>query len=98
MPYFEGAQSPDLRCANLTDVHGNQYNVNNIYSTDPEARALAALKPAIRGTYHVSRCMEGTRESVFREIDDWLDNFGVPMSIDPCLTDVLTSVPSRDPT
>jgi hypothetical protein len=32
----------------------------------------AALNPAERGDYVVPGCMEGTRESVFKEVDDWL--------------------------
>ena len=93
---FENAQSLDLRHANLTNIHGNQYNVNYRHSRHLiEERALATLKPAKRGPYF-PRCMEGTRESVFREIDTWLDDFGAFHSTIQCMVDFLTIVLSRD--
>jgi hypothetical protein len=72
MPYFETAHSVDFRDANLTSIHGNQYNIYN----STEDRALASLKPAMRSGYDVPRCTEGTRENVFKEIDIWLEDFG----------------------
>jgi hypothetical protein len=35
---------------------------------------LATLKPAER-PWHTNRCMPGTRQIVFEEINDWLDDF-----------------------
>jgi hypothetical protein len=59
----------------ITNIAGDQYNYTiNIDLT--EERALAVLKPAIREGYQVPRCMEGTRECVFKQIDVWLDDFG----------------------
>jgi hypothetical protein len=75
MPFFEAAPNPILHNPNLTDIAGHQYNyTTNIYSA--EGRALTALRPAIREGYDVPRCMEGTRESVFKQIDIWLDDIG----------------------
>jgi hypothetical protein len=78
MPYLQNANNTNLHNPTLNDVAGNQYNTTNIYSTDD--RALAILKPVERGQYSVPGCMDGTRESIFREIDAWLDDFGTPDS------------------
>ena len=50
----------------LNDIHSRQ-----------EEKVLAALKPIIdeRIRYDVPGCMEGTRRSVFEEIDAWLNDF-----------------------
>jgi hypothetical protein len=72
------SNNANLHNSTLNDVTGNQYNTTNIYST--EDRALAILKPAERGQYGVPGCMDGTRESIFRKIDAWLDDFGTPDS------------------
>jgi hypothetical protein len=62
--YFHGS--------NVHNVGRDQYNnTTHIYLT--EEKALAVLKPVIRSECDVPRCMERTRESVFREIDSWLD-------------------------
>ena len=82
MPFFENARSADLRNSTFNDFGCAQYNhTTNIYPT--EERALEALKPAVRTGYD-PRCMEGTRESVFKEVDDWLDNFGTSESVVWC--------------
>jgi hypothetical protein len=80
MPYLQNANNTNLHNPTLNDVTGNQYNLNttNIYST--EDRALAILKPVERGRYSVPGCMDGTRESIFKKIDAWLDDFGTPDS------------------
>jgi hypothetical protein len=66
----------DLQFCNsdVNIIGGDQHNTNitNISTTDEKA-VLAMLKPAIRNDYYVPRCMDGTRESVFKEIDDWLN-------------------------
>jgi hypothetical protein len=49
---------------------GRDQHITKIFVT--EEKALAALKPAVRNVY-VPRCMDGTRESVFKEIDHWLN-------------------------
>jgi NACHT domain len=75
MPFLQDAHGTTFHNSNLTDIAGSQYNHNyttNIHLT--EERALAALKPAIREGYEVPRCMEGTRQSVFKQIDAWLDD------------------------
>jgi hypothetical protein len=76
MPFLESAHATDLRNAHLTDVHGDQiiHNYHPTTSTSTGERALEALKPAMREGYDVPRCMEGTRESVFKEVDSWLDD------------------------
>jgi hypothetical protein len=61
----------DLRNANLNNVGGNQINISHNYKTDDNF--LAVLKPISRSGYDIPRCMEGTRGSVFREIDTWLN-------------------------
>jgi hypothetical protein len=69
------ARSAVLRNPIITNIAGDQYNYTiNIDLT--EERALAVLKPAIRDGHQVPRCIEGTRESVFKQIDVWLDDFG----------------------
>jgi hypothetical protein len=40
---------------------------------DSADATLSLLKPAARSGYHPPGCMEGTRESVFKEIMAWLD-------------------------
>jgi hypothetical protein len=92
MPFFENTQNTDIYNSSLTEVHGDQYNVQNVDLT--EERALAALKPAARGGYHVSMCMEGTHESVFEEIDTWLDDYGV-LHVYHCVNGCLTVFLSR---
>jgi hypothetical protein len=73
MPILQDAHGFTFHNPNLTDIAGSQYNyTTNIYSA--EERALAALRPAIREGYEVSRCMEGTRETIFKQIDVWLDD------------------------
>jgi len=62
-------------------VGRNQHNlyVNSspptvhIHDTDEKEKILATLKPAMREGYHVPLCMKGTRESVFMEINRWLE-------------------------
>ena len=45
----------------------------HIHDADEKEKILAALKPAMREGYHVPLCMKGTRESVFMEINRWLE-------------------------
>jgi hypothetical protein len=60
---------------NVNNVGGNQYNVTNNYLV--EGGVLAALKPAIRSGNDVAGCMARTRESVFKEIDMWLEGLSI---------------------
>jgi hypothetical protein len=61
----------DLQIIN-NNVARDQHNVTNVFVNEEKA-VLALLKPVVRDGYHVPRCMDGTRESVFREIDHWLN-------------------------
>jgi hypothetical protein len=80
MSFLEAAHGTIVQNSSLTDIGGDQYNyTTNIYLT--EERVLAALKPANREAYDVPRCMGGTRESVFKQIDVWLDDFGAHISM-----------------
>jgi hypothetical protein len=60
----------DLQIVNseVNNVRGDQY-ITKVFVT--EEKALALLKPAVRDD--VPRCMDGTRESVFKEIDHWMN-------------------------
>jgi hypothetical protein len=79
MSFLEAAHSTILHNSIVTNIAGDQYNyTTNIDLT--QERALAVLKPAIREEYQVPRCMEGTRESVFKEIGIWLDDIGALIS------------------
>jgi hypothetical protein len=68
------AQDLQISNSEVYNAGRDQHNTNitNIFATDEKA-VLAMLKPAIRNDYYVPRCMDGTRESVFKEIDDWLN-------------------------
>jgi hypothetical protein len=56
-------------------TQSDQYNVYNITNVVPESAEtkLDLLKPAARSDYYVPRCLEGTRESLFKEIVAWLN-------------------------
>jgi hypothetical protein len=71
MATFENAEYVSVGNVISTSVGRDQYNLvpNNL----SEEKVLATLKPASRNGYDVPRCMAGTRESIFREIDLWLD-------------------------
>ena len=59
-----------------------QYNPRaqgDITNAMPESAdaTLSLLKPAARSGYHVPGCIEGTRESVFKEIMAWLNGASI---------------------
>jgi hypothetical protein len=47
------------------------------YASQSE-KILSSLKAVKRGGYYVSQCMKGTREDIFRNIDQWLDDVDAP--------------------
>jgi hypothetical protein len=51
---------------------GRDQHITDIFATKEKA-VLTTLEPAVRNDYHVPRCMDGTCESVFKEINDWLN-------------------------
>ena len=66
--------------SNVSLVQGDQHNnfyVTNVTPNNAET-TLGLLKPVARDGYHVPRCMEGTRESVFKEIITWLNGAPIP--------------------
>jgi hypothetical protein len=76
---------------NTKDLQFNNSEVNNVGGDQhitkifvTEEKELAALKPADRNVY-VPRCMDGTRESVFKEIDNWLNGMS-NSSVVPSMT------------
>jgi hypothetical protein len=71
MTLAESVQNVDLSHSTVSTVGNNQYNTTNIHQA--KDTTLKALKPALRSGYHVPRCMKGTRESVFKEVDSWLN-------------------------
>jgi hypothetical protein len=48
------------------------------HSSETVAETLATLNPVDRGQYDVSRCMDETREYIFKEIDRWLYDVDEP--------------------
>jgi hypothetical protein len=69
---FGNVQDLQVHNAQLNNVGGNQFNVTNVLAPEDD-KALTLLKPVSRcEASDAPRCMDGTRESVFREIDDWL--------------------------
>jgi hypothetical protein len=67
------AQYPQSSISEINNVSGDQHITTNIVNVTEEKATLALLRPAIRNEYHVPRCMDGTREGVFKEIDLWLN-------------------------
>jgi hypothetical protein len=75
MAMFNDVHSLNVQNSNVSNVQGDQHNnisVTNVALNDAET-TLGLLKPVARDGYHVPRCMEGTRESVFKEILTWLN-------------------------
>ena len=77
MSAFENAIGTDARHGTFNQVQGNQTIITQYLPVDDD-KILATLKPVERGGYDVPRCMEGTRQDVFRTINDWLNDFGAP--------------------
>jgi hypothetical protein len=71
MAMFNDVHNLNLQNANVNQVQGDQHNVNVILNN--AETTLGLLKPVARDGYHVPRCMEGTRESVFKDIITWLN-------------------------
>jgi hypothetical protein len=67
------AQDVYIQNSTINNFSGDQHNSRTDASLTCEVQTLAALKPAVRSGYNVFRCMEKTRECVFRKIDSWLD-------------------------
>jgi hypothetical protein len=69
---FGNVQDLQVHNAYFSNVGRDQYNVTNILAPEDD-KALMLLKPVPRSeASDAPRCIPGTRESVFREIDDWL--------------------------
>src|ERR1700675_4948973 len=75
MSTFQNAVSTDARSSTFNHIHGNQTNINYTYSIDDE-KILAVLKPV--ELQDVPRCMDGTREDIFKTINSWLNDFRAP--------------------
>jgi hypothetical protein len=75
MAMFNDVHSLNVENSNVSQVLGDQHNSFNVTNVTPNnaETTLGLLKPVARDGYHVPRCMEGTRESVFKEIITWLD-------------------------
>jgi hypothetical protein len=74
--FVRNARDVSIHDANIYNAGGNQ-SVTVINNYLGEEKTLELLKPAERGGYDIPRCMEGTRESVFKQIDLWL--YGMPI-------------------
>jgi hypothetical protein len=75
MPMFDDVHSLIFQNSNVSLVQGDQHNTFYVTNVMPNVAetTLGLLKPVARDGYHVPRCMEGTRESVFKEIITWLN-------------------------
>ena len=69
---FAGASETVVSGGTFNAVGGKQHIYTYISQSDDGKKFLASLKPVDRGGYFVSPCMEGTRQSVFDIIDQWL--------------------------
>ena len=83
---FNDVHSLNFQKANVSPVQGDQHNNFNVTVVTPNnsEMTLGLLKPVARDGYHIPRCMEGTRESVFKEVITWLKgthilSFDVPL-------------------
>jgi hypothetical protein len=84
MAMFNHVHSVKVQNSSVSQVQGDQhthqhthFNVTNVTPDNAET-TLGLLKPVARDGYHVPRCMEGTRESVFKEIITWLNGVHIP--------------------
>lgn len=73
--FFSQASHTHVDRSVFTYVHGNQLNVNS--ASDPK-EILATLKPVSFRVDYVQQCMEGTRENILAEIEDWLKDGSAP--------------------
>jgi len=72
-----GAVNADARYSTFNNIAGNQHITYANHAPQSE-KILATLKPVERGGYYVSQCMKGTREDIFKNIDQWLDDVDAP--------------------
>jgi hypothetical protein len=75
--FFAGAANIDARYGTFNDVAGDQY-ITYVNHASQSEKMLATLKPVERGGYYVSQCMKGTRQEIFKKIDQWLDDVDAP--------------------
>jgi hypothetical protein len=74
LKFVEHADEVNLPYAQFDNVGRDQINYYTFKSPiRKEDPILAILKPAKRSEYYHPRCMERTRESVFKDIYHWLD-------------------------
>jgi hypothetical protein len=78
MLVIQRADSVDLSSSVISSVAGSQYHIS-----PGDERTLEALRPADRNRYDIPVCMEGTRQSVFQEIEEWLNGKSDFMSVHP---------------
>jgi len=76
--FFAGAANIDARYGTFNDVAGDQY-ITYVDHTSQSEKILATLKPVERAGYYISQCMKGTREDIFKKIDQWLDDVDAPI-------------------
>jgi hypothetical protein len=80
MSFLAGAHNATVSHSHFTNVGHDQYThvqTQNIILPKAEGELiLSSLKPVDRGSYYVPPCMEGTRETIFGKIDDWLLDTG----------------------
>jgi hypothetical protein len=76
--FFAGTVNTDPRFGTFNVVAGNQHITYVNHDASQSDQILATLKPVKRGGYYVSQCMKGTREDIFKNIDQWLDDVDAP--------------------
>jgi hypothetical protein len=75
--FFAGAANIDACYGTFNDVAGDQY-ITYVNHTSQSEKILATLKPVEHVGYYISQCMKGTREDIFKKIDQWLDDIDAP--------------------
>lgn len=74
--FFHGAAYVDARHSTFTGA--GRDNITNFSSASEVKELLSTLKPVDSSGYYVQPCMEGTRENILGEIDEWLEDFRAP--------------------
>jgi hypothetical protein len=72
-----GAINTDARHSTFVNIAGNLHNTY-VNAVSDSAEILATLKPVERGACYVPPCLDGTREKIFDEIDQWLSDVDAP--------------------
>jgi hypothetical protein len=72
-PIFPAAHEINIAPSTFNTAGGDIIH-NITYINPPTEEILTTLKPVERPG-HTDRCMPGTRQVVFEEINDWLDKF-----------------------